>query len=447
MLGFRSYVQIQLDESTDGGILHLEHPADLHFDGAEGSSHALNTLRGVANGTTPITRKVDDRISFQVIKGENGKVGVKYKGTGSQYAYSPAELEKNYEGKPYVGALKAVLAHVGKVLPHRTFEGQGGFLSEPKDRKSDGNTVSHEPNTINYAISRRTPEGQKLARSKVSLALHTELSGPNREASPILNTSEFRAHPDVHVMNHVVENAEREILPEHKEKANQHLDAAAALLEDHDHSHTEGHSETLRQYFNTLVESGEKPTTSGYGKWLREYHNKKIAKLKTEKARSQKADARDVALKHVRTNAEAFDRTFQIHHHLQQATNTLAESLGQTAHGGYKHTFAGTDEATGPEGFVAKEKTGIPLKIVDRSPKGFAAANRARSLRFKAKPKLEEGIAPIVTRGINFVKGLSNQSKKVQPVDKVLDNKVRASTEKSPSVVVQISGKKPTNEK
>ena len=119
-------------------------------------------------------------------------------------------------------------------------------------------------------------------------------------------------------MNHVVENAEREILPEHKERANQHLDAAAALLEDHDHSHTEGHSETLRQYFNTLVESGEKPTASGYGNWLREYHNKKIAKLKTEKARSQKSDARDAALEHVRTNAEAFDRTFQIHHHLQQ---------------------------------------------------------------------------------------------------------------------------------
>lgn len=437
MLGFRSYVQNLLDEAAGGGILHLEHPADLHFDSEEGSLHALNTLKGVANGTTPITRKIDDRISFQLIKGENGKVGVKYKGTGAQYAFSPAEVDKHYGEKPYAGSLKAVLANAGKVLPHRTGEFQGGFASTPEERETTSTTIAHTPNTIRYAVPRRSPEGQKLARSKVSMAIHTELSGAERTPTPILNTSEFRSHPDVHLINHVVPNEERQILPEHKKKAETHLEAAESLLADHDHSHTAGHSQTLRQYVNSLVESGAPASAKGYGKWLREYHNKKIATVKTEKAKATKAAARDAALDHVRTNADAFDRTFTIHNHLQQATNELAKSLGKSAHGGYQHTFADTNEETGPEGFVAKEGVGIPLKVVDRTPGGFAAANRARSARFK-KPKLEEGI--ISTLGKQAVKMFKTPDtvKKVQPVEKVATSVTRKSTEKSPAAIIDI---------
>ena len=416
MLGFRSYVQNLLDEAAKGGILHLEHPSDLHFDGEEGSLHALKTLRGVANGATPLTRKIDDKVSFQLIKGENGKVGVKYKGTGAQYAFSEGDVDKHYGEKPYAGALKAVLAHADKVLPNRTGEWQGGFLSTSETRQSDGKVISHTPNTINYTVSRRTPEGQKLARSKVSMAIHTELKGPDREAHPILNTSDFREHPDAHLMSHIVPAAEKQILPEHKEKAAEHLDAAEELLADHDHSHHAGHEQTMRQYINSLVESGAPASAKGYGKFLREYHNKKIATVKTEKAKATKTAARDVALDHVKTNAAAFDRTFAIHRHMQQATNELAKSLGQTAHGGYQHTFADSNEQTGPEGFVAKEGTGIPLKIVDRTPEGFAAANRARSARFK-KPKLEESI---ITRGMRVIgTRIASGLEKVQPVNKV----------------------------
>lgn len=438
MLGFRSYVQNLLDEAAKGGIGHIEHPSDRIFDGEEATRHAVSTIRGVANGTTPITRKVDDRVSFQLIKGENGKVGVKYKGSGAQYAYSEADVDKHYGEKPYAGPFKAILAHAGKVLPNRTGEWQAGFLSTPETRQSDGNVISHTPNTINYTVSRRSPEGQKLARSKVSMAIHTELKGPDREPHPILNTSDFNEHPDVHLMSHVVPAEEREILPEERKKAAEHLDRAENLLEEHDHSHTVGHHQTLRRYINSLVESGAPASAKGYSRWLKEYHNKEIAKVKTEKAKATKTSTRNSALDHVKTNAAAFDRTFAIHNHLQQATNLLARSLGQTAHGGYQHTFADSNEETGPEGFVAKEGTGIPLKIVDRSPLGFAAANRARSARFK-KPKLEEGV--ITNIGKRVIKAFKTPDtvKKVQPVEKAASSITRSSTEKTPAAIINVN--------
>ena len=83
---------------------------------------------------------------------------------------------------------------------------------------------------------------------------------------------------------------------------------------------------------------------------------------------------------HIDANKEAFARTFQIHHHVQQATNILADSLSKRAHGGFQHEIAGRQ--ADPEGFVAGG-----LKIVNRSPQGFSASNFARSAELRAPKK------------------------------------------------------------
>lgn len=374
MLGFSSYTNL-ISEAKAGGILHIEHPSDLHFDGPEGAKHAVKTLRGVASGKTPITRKVDDKTSFQVKVGPDGKVHGKYKGTGAEWASSDAEVDKHYAGKPYAGALKTVIKHIGKVLPQRSGEYQGGFLSTPETRTVRGNSISHAPNTIRYKVAAQSPEGRALKRSKVSVVLHTELEGPERKPRPILNTGDFRSHPDVHVMSHVVDPQERHLDDETKKKANEHLDQAEELMKDHSYDHLKGHEQTLRQYYNAH-ESGH--SAAGYAKWLAQHHNKKIATLKTEKGRARKTEERDAIVGGVKKNAKAFNRTFQIHHHTQEATNILADALGKQAHGGYHHEIEDTGKATGPEGFVANG-----LKVVNR--REFSAENRRRGERFKKK--------------------------------------------------------------
>ncbi len=379
MQKFRLFVESYLIEAKKPvvGIQHIEHPSDRSFDGSKAARHALTTLRGVTMGRTPLTRKIDDRMSFLVKKDKEGRVGVKYKGPGSDYNYSNDDIERQHGDKPYLTKmLKPLLAHAHKVLPNREFEGQGGFMSTPEDRTERSGKIGHTPNTISYAVKKDSPEGKKLAKSKVSMALYSELKGPKKTPTPILNQSEFRESPDVHLVSHVASGEETRIPAHVKKTVLQHLSTADKLMKDHDHSHTQGHESHLRTYVNSTVDSGTKPNTQGYREHLAKRWQKEIDKVKTEKAKSAKSTQRDAALAHVDKNKKSFDRSFEIHHHMQQATNTLADSLNKTAHGGVSTEIAG--KASGGEGFVSKG-----LKIVNREE--FSKANRARSALLRAK--------------------------------------------------------------
>jgi hypothetical protein len=378
MQKFRLFVESYLFEAKEvAGILHIEHPSDRSFDGHKEAHHALKTLRGVAMGRTPITRKIDDKMSFQIKKDQEGRVGVKYKGTGSQYNFSNDDIERQHGEKPYLAApLRALLSHAHKVLPNRTGEYQGGFMSTPESRTEKDGKIGHTPNTISYSVKKDSPEGKKLANSKVSMTIHTELKGPKRKASPISDQSEFRTHTDVHLVDHTVSKEQQKLPSEVKKKVLTHLSSAQKLMKDHSYDHLAGHSEHLRRYVNSTLDSDEKPNVESYKAHLSNRWNKEINKVKTEKAKNSKTAQKDSQLAHIDKNKKAFQRSFDIHHHMQQATNALADSLNKTAHGGVATEIAG--KASGGEGFVANG-----LKVVNREE--FSKANRARSALLRAK--------------------------------------------------------------
>jgi hypothetical protein len=378
MQRFRLFVESYLTEAKQVvGIQHIEHPSDRTFDGHKAAKHALNTLRGVAMGRTRLSRKIDDKMSFKLMRDEHGRVGAAYKGSGSSYNFSNDDIERQHAAKPYlIAPLKAILAHAHKVLPNRVGEYQGGFMSTSETRTEKGGKIGHTPNTITYSVKKDSPEGKKLSGSKVSLTIHTELKGPKRKATPIEDQSEFASHPDVHLVDHTVSAEQRKIEPAAKKTAIAHLSAAEKLMQDHDYGHLSGHEAHLRTYVNSTVDSDEKPNLEGYKAHLQKRWQKEIDKVKTEKAKKAKAEQRDQQLTHVDRNKEAFDRSFQIHHHLQTATNILADSLNNTAHGGVETEIAG--KKSGGEGFVANG-----VKIVNR--KEFSAANRARTAILKGK--------------------------------------------------------------
>jgi len=371
------------EDNTAGGIQHIEHPSDRIFDGHHAAAHAIKTIEGAAKGSTPVTRKIDDKMSVQMHRDAKGKVGVKYKGAGAHYNYSEADIDKQHGHKPYVATpLKAILAHVGKVLPHREGEYQGGVLSTPEQRTISKGRISYTPNTIQYSVPEDSKEGQKLKKSKVSMVIHSELKGPNREAHPILDNSEFHEHPDVHLMNHVVGHEEQHSIdPVSKRQVLGHLNTAKKLMAKHDLKHTQGHEQTLRSYINSTVTSGDTPSVEGYRKHLINHHQKKIDAVKLQKTKDEKAAQKDSAVAHVDTNKKQLIKTLKVHGHVQAATNLLSRALAKSAHGGYGHAIEGKE--TGPEGFVAGG-----LKIVDRGEGGFTAANRARSAILKASRTL-----------------------------------------------------------
>ena len=376
MFGFKQYIPFLTEQKKPvRGIQHLPHPSESAFQSSRGAvGSALSKIQGVVSGRAPITRKIDDRMSFQVVKTPEGKVGVKYKGPGAEYNYSLEDVKKQYAKKPYVaGPLMNILKHVHKVLPDKAGEYQGGYLSSPEDRKEEDGHISHTPNTIKYSVPKSSEEGKKLARSRVSVVIHSKLNEKG-EASPVPE-GEFNEHPDVHLMSHVVSSEERKLSPEAKKKALEHIANAKKLAKGHSTEHHVGHEETLLRYANSTVDTGEKPSVKGYKKFLEKYHQKRIDSVKTEKAKAQKKSEMDSAINQVNDNIEKFDRTFDIHHHVQQATSAVADALSKTAHGGYKHHI-GSEEATG-EGFV----TG-GVKLV---PRKFTIANRQRSAALRAQ--------------------------------------------------------------
>ena len=376
MFGFKQYIPLLSEQKKPvRGILHLPHPSEAALNtrkGAVGST--LSKIQGVISGRAPITRKIDDRMSFQTIRTPEGKVGVKYKGTGATYNFSAEDIKKQHSEKPYIaGPLMNILKHVHKVLPKGPGEYQGGYLSSLEDRTEEDGKIGHKPNTIRYSVDKNSPEGKKLAKAPLSIALHSRIA-EDGSTTPI-GEGELQEHPDVHVMNHLVSSEERTISPETKRKALEHIAAAKKLSKSHDHSHHEGHDETLLRYANSTVDTGEKPTAKGYTRFLQQHHQKKIDSVKTEKAKKQKTEAMRAAINHVNDNLEKFDRTFDIHHHIQQAGYTVADSLSKTAHGGYSHHIDG-EEAAG-EGFVSGGMKFVPRK--------FTEANRKRSAALKAQ--------------------------------------------------------------
>ena len=316
---------------------------------------------------------------------ENGRVGVKYKSEASHYNYSNEDIDTQHGHKPYLAhPLKQLLEHLPKVLPERAGEYQGDYMSSTANRTVQNGRISHKPNTIEYSVRTDTEEGKKLQNSKVSTAIHSELKGPNREASSITDTSEFRQHPDVHQVSTIVSHDEQHsVSPITKRQVANHLDQAEKLMKSHTYEHLAGHEQTLRTYINSTVRSGETPSTEGYMTHLTTHHQKLIDAVKLDKTKQAKTATMKAALAHLKGNKKSFDRTFKIHGHVQAATNLLARGLSKTAHGGYHHTIDG--EETGPEGFVANG-----LKIVDRSD--FSAKNLKANDKFKNKAPNYPGI-------------------------------------------------------
>lgn len=378
---FTTFLLTEAEGPAHGGIQHIEHPADRTFDHREAAENAISSIKGAVEGSSPITKKIDDKMSFQAIRRDDGAVGVKYKGPGSHYNFSADDVDKQHGHKPYLAApLKLLHEHLHKVLPKEPGEYQGGYMSAPHERQINGGVVSHKPNTIEYRTSADGEEGKKLRHSKVSVVIHSKLEGPNREASPITDMSAFKKHPDVHQINHVVtDDEQRSVDPNTQRRVKLHLHQASKLMKKHSFDHVSGHEIPLRTYINHTIRTGEEPTTEGYIRHKLAAHNKKIEGVKTDKAKQAKTDERDADVKHIEGNKEHFDRGFKLHHHVQLATNLLATGLAKVAHGGYSHHIDG--EEAEPEGFVVK-KHGQINKIVNRQ--GFSAANFKRSQMLRA---------------------------------------------------------------
>lgn len=237
--------------------------------------------------------------------------------------------------------------------------------------------VSFTPNTITY-----TAKGGPAARikhAKVGIVVHHQYHGSdtsNMHASPHTDwEAKSKEHPDVY--HHTAEHDTKKIQYTHhdQETFHNHMAAAKHIHDTYGHKmyaatakhHGEGNH--LETYINHTVRTGEHPTSTGLASHIHGKYMHMSSKLKTDKSKKSKEAEAKEHTDHIHKNKGHYDHLLSMHHHLQQAKNTLVKSL-ESHEGGYEHSI--DNKKSKPEGFVVHHEN-HPTKLVNR--KEFARAN------------------------------------------------------------------------
>lgn len=394
MKTFLSYLN---EEAEDSKLKHIHHAEDRPlFHGADGFEHAHAALMHAhehmrhGENNSDLTMKYDG--SPSIVFGHHPETKKFFVATKSAFNKSPkinythADIEKNHGHAPgLVSKLKSALTHLPKVAPkHGVY--QADLMHTPEDHKdshlSEDTTkpVSFTPNTITYTA--HGPEAAKVRKSKVGLVVHTQYHGndiTSMKASQHPDYESFKEHPDVHLKTAEHDTSKIKYPAHEQDKFKKHMDAAKNIHDTHGkemYPATERHQgETghLATYINHTVRHDEVPSASGLQKHITDKLTKAASKLKTQKS----IDAKHAEIKdhvdHIEKNKSHYDNLLTMHHHLQQAKNTLVNSL-ETHEGGLSHHIDG--KKSKPEGFVINhEHNGKvePTKLVNRAE--FAKAN------------------------------------------------------------------------
>jgi hypothetical protein len=388
-----------LTESLDVDKLkHLEHAEDhIIHGGDEGVSHAADNLEDVHNlllgkkSKSKLTVKYDG--SPSVVFGKDPETGNFFVASKSAFNvnpkinYTPEDVDRNHGHAPGLAAkLKAALGHLPKVMPHQGGVYQGDFLYERPDVEDENGRYKFAPNTITYSADKDSPQGRKIAASKIGFVVHTRYSGKklaDMKAGFDVDHGAFKQDPHVNLVNPEIKEVDpsrytskvQQEYQDHKDKA---LDAYRALdlgmfdkLSEHD--------QYLKPYINQTVRDGTKPTAIGYSRYLEAKRESDVSKVKTDSAKKRKEDQYNKFIDDVGGNADQFSKALELHSHLQQAKDTLVKALGNPTE--FEHTVGG--KQVKPEGFVSI-RNGRPTKLVDRAE--FSRLNFANN-RGKGDPE------------------------------------------------------------
>lgn len=390
MLPFKFFLTEASDESK---LTHLEHAEDHVINSGEsGFAHAYHNLTDVhdklkgKHNDTRITTKYDG--SPSIVFGHHPQSGKFFVATKSAFNKNPKlnythqDIENNHGNAPgLVTKLKHALKHLPKIAPKSgVYQGDLMHSGVKSKENPEGDVESHsgkfhfKPNTITYSTKHGSEEGKKIAKSKLGVAVHTAYKGndlENMKAQYAPDLSHFKKHPDVHnidtqddVHHASMTGEQHQTFEHHMQQATKHFNEAPSDL----NSAIEGHREHLKTYINKTVRENTKPSVKGYKQHLEDKFTKEASKLKTDRGIAGKMSELQKHHSHIDKHQEHFTSTLNMHHHLQQAKNTLVNAL--SAKPKFEHHIGGIK--TKPEGYVVVRHN-RPTKLVDRGE--FSRAN------------------------------------------------------------------------
>ncbi len=380
---------------TEQKNLHLEHLEDEVLNngvvGTRGAINFLQSLRDMLAGNSKssvnVTVKWDGAPAvFAGINPENDQFFVGTKGVFNKNAkinYSHDDIDRNHSGSGLNQKLKVALTELSKLGIKEVLQGDMLFTQDDLETKSiEGKQyVTFQPNTIVYAVPMES--ASRILSSTMGIVFHTTYSGRTMEdmsASFSVNLRGLNKNSGVWFSDASYKDTSGTINFNKSEtdsitkvlsiagKTFRTLDAGVLTMiaEDED-------TQTLvKTYNNTKVRAGERITntrkhTQGLIAYIYDKLKKDVDKVKRAQTKAVKQQTMDDKMKFFRSNSSQLVKIFDMQNYLVQAKDMIIRKLEKSK--GVMDTFVRTKDGyrvTEPEGFVAIDKLGKAVKLVDR---------------------------------------------------------------------------------
>lgn len=390
---------------TEAKNTHMEHLEDnVLNNGVNGARDAINALRslrdmlaGHSKSSVDITVKWDGAPAiFAGIDPTDGKFFVAKKGIfnkNPKIYKTEAEVRADTSGD-LADKLTLALNHLPE-LGIKSGVYQGDFLYSNSDLKKetiDGEVmVTFHPNTIVYAVPYTSELGRTVRQSKIGVVWHTTYTGDsfeNMKASfgkPIAN--KFKSSKNVWSTDAMFNDVSGKATFTQKQ-----TDYITKLLSDAGKVFRTLHAPTLngiseneellllvKTHYNSKVRAGERiknvnAHVNDLMKFITTRYQKEIDKRKTQKGKDAQTEKMKKLMKFfTATNKKNLANIFLMMNYIITAKEYIIAKLDSASSIGTMLKTNNGFKVTSPEGYVAIDRVGNALKLVNRME--FSKAN------------------------------------------------------------------------
>jgi hypothetical protein len=399
------------DVLTEFKRTHLEHIEDIIItDGYVGGQAVVEyfrglllTLKGTSSEAMSVSVKWDGAPA--VVCGTNPDNGKFFVGTKSVFSktpkinYTKKDIATNHGTEELGQKLLKCLVHLKKLNIQGVVQGDLLYTDEGITRKNiDGKPhLTFTPNTITYAVPEDGELAKQIDRAKLGIIFHTTYAGDSlatMNAQGGADVSSFAQSPDVFFDNASYKDVSgsAKFTADESQQFYNSIDKLETLLNSvpRDLSSVLGQNTDFvpmfQMYINAMVKQGELPSNVnqfllGFKKFYADRMQKQMSGLKAQKAlqlRQDKMKQMPVFLSKAKKPLQAMLTFYKA---VQQMKGFILKKMNQAmAIGSFSQTDGGL-VVTEPEGFVAVDKSGNAVKLVDRL--GFSRRNLTAVSKFK----------------------------------------------------------------
>lgn len=386
---------------AEGKNTHLEHLEDNIFNkGYAGAKEAINylyslheMLDGSTNSPVSMTTKWDGAPA--IVAGKDPASGNFFVGTKSVFTRNPkinftvADIKANHPAEGLQDKLILALNTLKRLK--WTTVAQGDFLFAKdtlSEQEIDGeNYLTFAPNTLTYAVPSQSKLASDIVKSEIGIVWHTEyVGGPtlaDTTAKFGFDSSVLGEAPGVWHRDAIIKDLSGTVTFTAGESADimQAISIADQYLKSVDGETFawlgkgtdligKNFLQQLKAHANNQVKQGsfDEPTkfAQGFVQKYIDFMTKEIDKVKTQKTIDAKTEMMVNGVKFIKEHVPSIISVYDLYLKTIEAKIKIVKKLEQIR---VMNTFVPTDDGyavTGEEGFVAVDRMGNALKLVDR---------------------------------------------------------------------------------